>query len=77
MNPISSIVRIVLGLVLVIVAYSSYNRIAVHVEAGERIEIFGYVTNAAQWQMTLAYAAIGLIGIFLIILGTVNLLKSR
>jgi TRAP-type C4-dicarboxylate transport system permease small subunit len=77
MNSFSSILRIVCGVVLIILGYSTYSRNAAHIAAGEPMQVFGHLTNAEPRQLTLAFAVIGLIGLFLIVLGCVNLLKRR
>jgi uncharacterized membrane protein YidH (DUF202 family) len=73
----SSLLRIICGVILIILGYSTYSRNSAHINAGEPMQVFGHVTNAEPWQLTLAFGLIGLIGLFLIVLGCVNLLKSR
>ena len=77
MRQLSSIMRIICGVALIILGYSTYSRNSAHIAAGEPMQVFGHMTNAEPWQLTLAFAVIGLIGVFLIVLGCVNLLKSR
>ena len=77
MNAISAILRIVCGLALVILAYSTYSRNSQHIAAGEPMQIFGYATGASSGQLTLAFAVIGLIGLFMVGLGIATLLKRR
>jgi hypothetical protein len=77
MNPVSAILRIICGLVLIILAYSTYNSNSQHFAAGEPLRVFGFTTSASPGQLTFAFGAIGLIGLLLIGLGVVTLLKSR
>ncbi len=77
MNPIATILRIICGFALIILAYSTYSRNSQHIAAGEPMQIFGHVTGASSGQLTLAFGVIGLIGLFLIGLGVVTLLKNR
>ena len=77
MNLISSILRIICGLALIILAYSTHQKNTAHVAAGEPLQIFGITTGASSTQLGISFIVIGLIGLFLIILGVINLLKSR
>lgn len=77
MNYLSSLLRIVCGLAIVVLAYSTYHRNSARIAAGESPQIFGYATGASSSQLTLSFAVIGLIGVVLILLGIAGLLKSR
>jgi hypothetical protein len=77
MNALSSVLRIVVGLALIVLAFTSYRRNSAHVEAGEPLQLFGMTTGAAPWQITLMFAVIGLIGLWLIARGVWPWLKGR
>jgi hypothetical protein len=77
MNAISSILRIVFGLALIILSYTSWRRNSAHIEAGEPLQLFGITTGAAPWQITLMFVVMGLIGLWLIARGLLPLLKGR
>ena len=77
MNPISSILRIICGLALIVLSYSTYHKNSERFAAGESLQIFGFPTGASSGQLTLAFSVIGLIGAVLIVLGVLGLLKSR
>ena len=77
MNYISSILRIVCGVAILILCLSMYRKMTAQLAAGAQLQLMGHPTGASSGQLMLAFAVIGLIGLFLLILGVVNLLKSR
>jgi hypothetical protein len=77
MNHISSILRMVCGLAILILCISMYRKMAAQIATGGEIQLFGHPTSASSGQLTLGFAVIGLIGLFLLIMGIVNLLKAR
>jgi hypothetical protein len=77
MNTISSILRMICGLALIILSVSTYYRNSIRITSGGSAQIFGFPTGAAGWQLTLALGVIGLIGLFLIILGIAGLRKRH
>ena len=77
MNPIASIIRVVSGLALVILSYSTYHRTFDGVSAGGKLMLFGSETGASAGQLTLAFVVIGLLGVGLLALGVLGFLKSR
>ena len=77
MNQLSAVLRISCGVVLIILGYSTYSRNSAHIAAGQPMQVFGHLTNAEPWQLNLAFALIGFIGVFMIVLGCVNLFKRR
>ena len=77
MNPISSIARIICGLVLIILSYTTYQNTFANAAPGTQLQLFGMATGATSGQLTLGFVAIGLIGAALLALGAIGLLKSR
>ena len=77
MNFVSAILRIICGFALIILSYSTYHRISERVAAGEPMQILGFTTGASSGQLTLAFGVVGLIGVFLVVLGVVTLVKKR
>jgi hypothetical protein len=76
-NHLSSLLRIICGGAILILAISMYRKMSAQLAAGGHLEILGHPTAASSGQLTLAFVVIGLIGLFLLILGIVNLLKAR
>ena len=76
MNSLSAILRIVSGAALIILSYTTYNKIGSRVAAGEPLEILGFTTGASSNQLTLAFSVIGVIGVLLVILGMVTLFRK-
>jgi multisubunit Na+/H+ antiporter MnhB subunit len=77
MNLISGILRIICGLAVLILTYSVYSRNSENIATGARVQILGYATDATSGQLTVALVVFGLLGLFLLGLGTVSLLRSR
>jgi hypothetical protein len=78
MKSMSSIIRIVCGLVLIAVAGSRYfsARQQLAEADGAEVRIFGYATAAEPWLITLAFGIAGLVGLTLAGLGVFTLLKK-
>ena len=77
MNSISSIIRIICGLALIILSYTTYQKTLVHAAPGAQLQILGTATGATPGQLTLGFVVIGLIGAALLALGVIGILKSR
>jgi hypothetical protein len=77
MNSISSIIRIISGLALIILSYTTYQNTFAHAAPGTQLQIFGMATGASSGQLTLGFVVIGLIGSALLTLGVIGILKSR
>ena len=77
MKSASAILRIVFGLVVVGFAFFTYHRIIPHVEAGEAVQLFGHPVNATTGQFTMAFTAIGGMGVVVIVLGAVAMRKKQ
>lgn len=77
MNSISSILRIVCGLGLLVLSYSVYRKHSEPISAGGAVEIFGVATGASPGHVTIAFAVIGLLGLGFVVLGLIGLLKAR
>jgi Mn2+/Fe2+ NRAMP family transporter len=77
MNPIPAIVRIVIGLAILILAYTTYSKNSQLIAANAPSQIFGYATGATSGQLNIAFALCALFGLFLLLRGIATLLKSR
>jgi len=77
MNHISSVLRIVSGLAILILCISMYRNMAAQLAAGGQLQLFGQPTGASSGQLTIGFVVIGLIGLFLLVIGIVSLLRSR
>ena len=77
MNQISSILRIVCGLAILILCISMYRKMSAQIASGGEIQLMGHPIGASSGTTTLMFALIGLVGLLLLILGVVGLLKSR
>ncbi len=76
MNSISSLLRIVCGLGLLILTWSTYQRVNHPVHPGERIQVLG-MNVASAGQLTIPLVIFGLVGLGLLLLGVMGLMKSR
>jgi hypothetical protein len=76
MNPISSIIRIVCGLGIVIVAVSMYRKISAQVAAGGEVQLMGHALGSPGALQTV-FVVVGLVGVVLLILGIAGFLKAR
>jgi hypothetical protein len=77
MNPVSSIIRIITGLVLIILSYVTYQKNSAHIDAGEPAKALGFEIGLSGSQLTIAFTVIGFIGLGLVIFGVVGFLKGR
>ncbi len=77
MNAISAILRLLSGLILVVLAGTTYAKNTRHIAAGDPMHLFGVPTGLSSGQVTAALVAVGLIGLGLVILGVVTLCKGR
>jgi hypothetical protein len=77
MNSISSIIRIISGLALIILSYTTYQNTFIPAAPGSQFQIFGMATGATSGQLTLAFVVVGLIGAALLALGVIGILKGR
>jgi hypothetical protein len=75
MNSLSSVLRIICGIVLLILSGSMYFKSRDQIAAGAHVQLFGFATNAEPWQLTLGFATIALIGVVLLLLGIVGLAR--
>jgi hypothetical protein len=73
MNGVSAAIRLICGLALIILAYSSYGRASAHVANGEPVQIFGITIGASPSEFKLSLIVVALIGVFMIVLGVVTL----
>ncbi|MCX6857369.1 MAG: hypothetical protein NTV80_20965 [Verrucomicrobia bacterium] len=77
MNSTSSILRIICGLAVIILSYTTYQNTFAHAAPGTQLQIFGMATGASAGQLTLGFVVIGLIGAALLALGIIGILKNR
>jgi TRAP-type C4-dicarboxylate transport system permease small subunit len=77
MNSTSSILRIICGLAVIILSYTTYQNTFAHAAPGTQLQIFGMATGASAGQLTLGFVVIGLIGTALLALGVIGILKNR
>lgn len=77
MNSISSIIRIICGLALIILAYTTYQNTVAHAVPGSKLMIFGMATDASAGQITLGLVVVGLMGAAFAALGAIGILKGR
>jgi TRAP-type C4-dicarboxylate transport system permease small subunit len=77
MNSTSSILRIICGLAVIILSYTTYQNTFAQAAPGTQLQIFGMATGASAGQLTLGFVVIGLIGAALLALGVSGILKNR
>ncbi|MBU6400058.1 MAG: hypothetical protein KGS61_07050 [Verrucomicrobia bacterium] len=77
MHLISAMLRFISGIALIVFAYSTYRRIGGRVAAGEPLQIAGVTLGASPRQVAFALVVVGLIGVFLIVLGLLTLTRKR
>jgi hypothetical protein len=77
MNSTSSILRIICGLAVIILSYTTHQNTFAHAAPGTQLQIFGMATGASAGQLTLGFVVIGLIGTALLALGVIGILKNR
>ena len=77
MNPISSLVRIVVGIAILVFTYISYQRTFSGVAEGGKVTLFGSETGASPEMLTLGFGVVGIVGVVLVGLGILGLLKPR
>ena len=73
MNPLSSILRIICGIAVLILAGSIYFKARPQVAAGAQVQLFGATFAAESWQLTLGFGVIALIDVVLLMLGLLGL----
>lgn len=73
----SSIIRIVIGLGLIIFSWTIYQKNSAAIAAGAPVSIGSYSPNATPGQVAMGFGAIGVIGAAFVILGIVGLLKQK
>jgi|JI10StandDraft_1071094.scaffolds.fasta_scaffold1545603_1 hypothetical protein len=77
MNLATSIVRIALGIIVLILTYSTHARVAEDIKAGKQAMIYGIQTSATVGQLNLGFLAVGIVGLAFLVLGVMGLLKAR
>lgn len=73
---VSSLLRAVFGLVLVILAIVNYNKNSAGIAAGEPVTLFGATFHAESWQFTTVIGVVVLLGLGLLAAGISGLLKK-
>ena len=77
MNSVSSLIRIISGLALIILSYTTYENTFAQAASGAQLQVFGMTTGATSGQLTFGFVVIGLIGAALLVLGAIGFLKGR
>lgn len=77
MNPTSAILRIIAGLGVIAVAAYVYtsNKARIAGTDTAMVQVFGFQTEATSGQILFVFAAFGLVGLVLILLGIAGLLR--
>lgn len=73
----TSLFRIFCGLGLMIYSWVVYQKNSEAIQAGLPVSILGYSPSATPGQITMAFMAIGLIGVVLLLLGIAGLLRGK
>lgn len=76
-NMLAALLRIVVGLVVLGLSYSTYKSTFSAMESGGKLQVFGVETGASSGQLTAGFVVVGLIGVFILIKGVMELLRSR
>lgn len=77
MKIISSVIRIVAGSVISILAVMTHRRTASAMEEGGSAVIFGNEVGASAGQLGFGFVVLGLIGIAMVALGVYGFIKSK
>jgi hypothetical protein len=77
MKTVSGVLRLLCGLGLIIFAFVTYHRIGAQVASGQEIQIAGVKLGASVGQLDIGLVVVGLVGIFLIVLGALTLMKKK
>ncbi|MDB6073386.1 MAG: hypothetical protein JWO89_1026 [Verrucomicrobiaceae bacterium] len=75
-SSISSLLRIVCGLGLLVLTWSTYQKVNHPVHPGEQIQVLG-MNVASAGQLSIPLVVFGLVGVGLLVLGIMGLMKSR
>lgn len=77
MNLLSALIRIIMGVVVIIFAISTYKQNSAHIAAGESPRLFGQAIGFSGTPLTLIFVFFGLFGLALIIMGLARLLLRK
>ena len=77
MKTVSGVLRLLCGLGLIIFAFVTYHRIGAQVASGQEIQIAGIKFGASVGQLDFGLIIVGVIGIFLIVLGVLTFLRKK
>jgi len=77
MKIASAALRLICGLALIILAFGTYRRVGAQAAADQPIQIAGVTIGASAGQLEFALFVVGLIGVFLMVLGIVTLVKKQ
>ena len=72
----SSILRVIVGLALIIGMFVIYEKNTARIAAGGQVRIFGMSAGNAGWLIP-AFIIVGLVGLVFVTAGIVGLLKNR
>jgi uncharacterized membrane protein YiaA len=77
MNPMSSRLRVICGIVLIVLSTTTYQKTVEHAVPGSKLLLFGMATDASPAQVTLGLVVVGLIGATLVVVGARGIMKSQ
>ena len=77
MNAMSSLIRLMIGLALIMASYTTYQNTIVKAVPGAKLALFGMVTDLSPGQATMGLVVVGLIGAAFVGIGVLGLLKGR
>lgn len=77
MNNISSLLRLICGVAILILAYSSWSKHKAAIAAGAPAEIFGQTIKGDGHMVLLAYGVIAFLGAGLLLLGVLGFLRGQ
>lgn len=77
MKLFSGALRLICGLALIIFAFATHHRVGAQVAAGQPIQIAGVTIGVSTGQLDFALLVVGLIGVFLMVLGIVTFVKKQ
>ena len=77
MNPASAILRIIAGLAVLGVAAYVYTSNKARISGSDMamVQLFGFQTEATSGQILFVFAAVGLVGLVLVLLGIAGLVR--
>jgi hypothetical protein len=75
MNPLSSVLRLVFGLIIVVMSVLQYRSMKAHLAEGGTPQLFGHVVGLSATGLTVLFVILGLVGLVLLIAGAKGLAR--